>query len=143
MVTSVVPWLVSVAVLDAPLLPTSLVLKFNREGESVTLVPIPLRLTTCGLVGSLSVTVMVPVLRPDPFGEKLTLTLQSPPGGIERGQLWDSEKSPAVLMLDMVMTVVPKFDMDIICAGLVVPTRCGGKLYCEGLTTGQWRVERT
>jgi hypothetical protein len=50
--------------------------KTRGFGVSVTLVPVPLRLTICGLLESLSFMVSVPVLVPVAVGTKVTLIVQ-------------------------------------------------------------------
>jgi hypothetical protein len=50
-----------------------------RETEATGAVPVPLRLTDCGLSGALSVIVMAAVRAPTAAGEKVTLKLQLAP----------------------------------------------------------------
>ncbi len=58
-------------------LPTAVVLKLRLLAESVTgAVPVPLRLTVCGLLIALSAKVSVPVAAPSAAGVKVTPTVQ-------------------------------------------------------------------
>ena len=64
-----------VRVADNPLLAgIKMVPRFKGLGERVMPVPVPLRLTICGLLGSLSLMVRVPVLFPAAVGLKVTVT---------------------------------------------------------------------
>src|SRR5689334_13273370 len=54
--------------------PTIFEPKLSEIGLSVTLVPVPLRCTNCGLDGSESVTLRVPLRRPVAVGAKATVT---------------------------------------------------------------------
>ena len=65
-------------------------------------VPVPVRLVTCGLLGSLSVTTRVPVLAPATAGVRVTLMRQLFPLLKVAGQLLVWEKSPVVVMPEMV-----------------------------------------
>ena len=61
--------------------PTVTVPKFIEPVESVTgAVPVPERLTVCGLFPALSEKVKVPEAEPDAAGENVTPTVQCPPG---------------------------------------------------------------
>jgi hypothetical protein len=87
--------------------------------------PVPLRLTVCGLVLALSVTVSVPLSGPVVVGAKLTLMVQLPLAarveGLE-GQLVVSEKLPLVTMLLIVRGIVPVLLRVTGCEAPVVPT---------------------
>ena len=61
-------------------------------GEAETLVPVPLRLTDCGLPLALSVMVSVPVTGPPAVGVKVTLIVQFDPAATLVPQLLVSEK---------------------------------------------------
>ena len=68
-------------------------------------VPIPERLTVCGLVLTLSLTVKVPVLVPSAVGVNVTEIVQLPPaanGFGERGQFDICEKSPEAEIAEIV-----------------------------------------
>src|ERR1700757_2651110 len=80
-VRDVVPELVSVIDCAALLVPTFVVPKVRLEGESETLplVPLPIRLTSCGLLRSLSLMVSVPPLTDPDEGVNVSVTVQLPP----------------------------------------------------------------
>ena len=78
--------------------------------------------TTCGLVGSESVIVSVPVSTPVVVGANLTLILQLRPGARVGPQLVLSEKFALHWMLVSVIVAVPTFVNVTVCAALVVPT---------------------
>jgi hypothetical protein len=70
-------------------------------------IPLPLRLTTCGLPEALSVIVSAPVLLPVAVGVKLTLTVQLPLGAmVALPQLLDW-KLPVTAILLMMRLLVP------------------------------------
>lgn len=75
--------MVSVTVTAALVLPTATVPKFNELADRVTgeleLLPVPLRLTVCGLFPALSVKVSVPVAAPVVVGVNVTPTVQFAP----------------------------------------------------------------
>jgi hypothetical protein len=81
--------------------------------------PVPLRLTTCGLSAALLATVTSPVLVPLSMGAKTTLRLQAAPGGKLGPQVFVWVKSPLAWILVMLVDTVP---------GLVRVTTCGGLL---------------
>src|SRR5690348_230549 len=62
-------------------------------------VPVPVRLTNCGLPGALSVTVRSPFRVPSAVGVNVTLIVQLAPARTELPQLLFSAKSPLVAML--------------------------------------------
>ena len=64
-------------------------------------VPVPVRVTACGLLGALSLTDITPESGPWPVGLKLTLIVQEAPLGNDVPQLFVCVKSP--LMLTEVM----------------------------------------
>lgn len=83
-IVSGVLWrLVSVTLTGALVLPTATVPKFNALADKVTdefeLLPVPLRVTVCGLFPALSVKVSVPVAAPVAVGVNVTPTLQPAP----------------------------------------------------------------
>ena len=69
---------------------------------SETNVPVPVKLVTCGLLESLSVTTRVPARGPGVAGVRLTLIVHLCPFFRVAGQLLVWEKSPVVAMLVMV-----------------------------------------
>ena len=83
-IVRVVLWrLVRVTVTGALVVFTATVPKFNELADRVTgeleLLPVPLRLTVCGLFPALSVKVSVPVAAPVAVGVNVTPTLQVAP----------------------------------------------------------------
>jgi hypothetical protein len=76
------------------------------KGEAT---PVPLSVTICGLVGTLSVKVNAPVVAPPAVGVNTTLTVQLVAGFRGTEQLSVSEKAPLALMLEMVSVVAPPF----------------------------------
>lgn len=83
------PEFVMVTLWDALVEPTETPLKVNVEGEEATTgpLPVPLKLTACGLPGALSVMATNAVRVPIAVGEKITLILQLPAAGRELGQV--------------------------------------------------------
>ncbi len=77
-VSVAVPLLVSVTPCAALVLPTCWLLKLRLVGERVTAgaIPVPLRLTLCGLPAALSVIETVPVRVPVAVGVNVTLIVQ-------------------------------------------------------------------
>jgi hypothetical protein len=78
------PLFVRVTVCAALVVPTVWLAKVRLVGEKVAtgpelVVPVPVRLTVCGLPLALSVIVMVAVLVPDAVGAKVTLIVQLAP----------------------------------------------------------------
>ena len=87
--------------------PTVTVPKSRLTGLSSTTVPIPVRLTFCGLFGALSTMANVPFRVPLCVGLKITLIVQLAPEGRLEPQLLDSLKLPFTVMLAMLRDVVP------------------------------------
>jgi hypothetical protein len=81
MVSGVLPRFVSVTVFRE-LLPTSCAPKLSDVGERLTAVPVPVpvRLTVCGLLAALSLIESVAVRLPVAEGVKVTLTVHAPLG---------------------------------------------------------------
>src|SRR5207249_7803834 len=75
--------------------PMATVPKLRLVGESFAVVPIPLRVTFCGLPVALSVMLNTAWRAPDALGANLTLIVQLAPTANEVPQLVDREKSPA------------------------------------------------
>jgi hypothetical protein len=96
-VTAVVPPFVRVAFNLEVVEPTCAVPKFNSDGDTTRLEPMPESKTVCGLVSSLSVMVNVPVRVPSPVGLKVTFALQKKGrpgfGGSGAVQVFVTEKS--------------------------------------------------
>jgi hypothetical protein len=123
MVRAVALLLAKVAVNGALVVPTVVVGNVNEVGETVTPVtPLPLKLTVCGLLLALSVTVTVPVACPVLVGLKVTEIAQLLPAFTELPQVLVSAKGPEMVMLVMVRVAVPVFARVILRAALVVPT---------------------
>jgi hypothetical protein len=82
----------SVTVWAELMVPTFCVPKVKEDGVTVAgttgAVPVPERLTVCGLFGALSVIRSVPVRLPVAFGLKVTLMVQLPRAGTARPQLF-------------------------------------------------------
>ncbi len=107
MVRAVFWRLVRVTVTAALVLPTATVPKFNELADRVTgeleLLPVPLRLTVCGLFPALSVKVSVPVAAPVAVGVNVTPTLQVAPAATLVPQvLLAIPKGPLTTMLENV-----------------------------------------
>src|SRR5262245_41301871 len=99
-------------------------------------VPLPVSVTGCGLVASLSITNKVPWLVPVAAGENETLTLQDCPGGMPFPQLLDCVKKLQIPVCEfqqlaekppMLNPVRPTFLSVIDCED-VFPTAVFGKL---------------
>jgi hypothetical protein len=69
--------------------------------------PKPLKETTCGLVGPLSVMVKVPVRVPTTVGVNKTLIVQAAPAARLFGQVFVWEKSPVISKVVMIRGAVP------------------------------------
>jgi hypothetical protein len=92
-VNVVVPTFVSVTACAELVLPMATVPKFRLVGESFAVVPIPLRLTFCGLPAALSVMLSAAERVPDAVGLNVTLILQLAPAASELPQV-EFEQSP-------------------------------------------------
>jgi len=88
MLKLVVPTLVSITVFAALVVPMATVPILRLVGESFAVVPIPLRVTFCGLPAALSVTLSAAVRVPDAVGLNVTLMLQLAPAASELPQVW-------------------------------------------------------
>ena len=90
------------------------------------LVPVPVRLTDCGLPVALSVTVTAAVGVPLALGVKVTLIVQLAPAATELPQVLIWEKSlalvPVTARLEIVSVVPPVLVSVTACALLLVPT---------------------
>jgi hypothetical protein len=107
MCSFVFPKLVRVVFWGELFCPTTTRPKSRLAGLSFTTVPVPFRLTFCGLPGALSVTDNVPVRCPRFVGVKIRSIPQYPPGGRLELQLFLSLKSPVAAMLVMSSVSVP------------------------------------
>src|SRR5437899_7269608 len=138
------PVFVSLALSGELVVPTTRVPKTSGLGESVTLVPVPLRLTTCGLVTSLSVMVRVSADSPVTAGVKVTLMRQLPapitlPPQVE---VW-VKLLPVIEMLLITRSAVPKLLMVTVFTGLGLPIVCGGNFNSVVEAGEQFRTGRT
>jgi hypothetical protein len=124
MVSAAVPVLVSVKVCGALVVRRGTVPKFADVGVKLTLActPVPVRVTTCGLVTSESLMVSVPVRTPVVVGANTMLMRQFCPGLRLVPQFEVSEKFVLHVMLLIVKVVVPTFARVTVCAALRVPT---------------------
>ncbi len=99
-------------------------------GEKLTAgtVPVPARLTFCGLLLALSVMVMAPVRVPVAVGVKVTLMVHLAPAATEMPQSLVCAKSPPATMLEIVSGALPVLVSLTGFAVLVVPTACFAKV---------------
>ena len=84
--------------------------------------PVPVRLTVCGLPAALSVMVTAPVRVPVAVGLNVTLIVQLEPAESEVPQVVVDAKSPLVTMLVMLNNALPVFLRVTFFAPLVVFT---------------------
>lgn len=106
--------------------------KFSEVGKRLgSVVPVPFKLTVCGLPSALSSTVTVPVCGPIAFGEKVTLIVQVEPAATPLPQLSTSTKSPLSSMPAMCTGLVSLLSRATLCTGLLVPTCWGAKFKLE------------
>ena len=144
MVTAEVPEFFSVVVNGGLVVETTWVPNTRVLGVIVKLVPMPLRFTICGLVGSVSVMVRVPVLTPVSDGVNVMLMAQLlftaiPPAQFE---VWVNS-GPEIEMLGAGKRVVPKLLTVTVLAGLGWPTLCCGNVRPVVETGEHCRVFRT
>ena len=127
------PELMSVT-MPMSVVPTCWLPKFRLLGESVTVagivvfVPIPLRLTACGLPVALLVMLTAPVRAPIAAGVNTMLIVQEAPAASVAGKLVgqlppERAKSPPTVMLLRFRLVLPGFVSEMLWVVLVVPTR--------------------
>ena len=93
-------------------MPTACAEKVREVGERLTagvVPPVPVRLTVCVAGLALSVMVRVPVLVPVAVGLKVTLMVQLALADTLEPQVLVWEKSPLVLMHEMVRPEPPVF----------------------------------
>ena len=100
--------------------------KVRLVGERVTAeaVAVPLKLTVCGLLLALSVTVRVPVTVPALAEVNVTLTVQLAPAARLAPQVlvWAKLALGEAAMLEMLSEAVPELVTVTVCAALVTPT---------------------
>ena len=119
------PTFVRVTVWAALVVPTVWAEKLKLVGLKVTIVPVPLSATVCGLPKALSLKVRLAVRVPATDGRKVTLTVQEDPAvsvvphefdGIAKS----AALAPVILMLLMLRVAVPVFLSVTVCAEDVV-----------------------
>jgi hypothetical protein len=132
----VVPTLLSVTVSAGLDVPRATVPKLRLVGESFAVVPIPIRLTFCGLPAALSVTLRAAVRVPLAVGLNVILMLQLAPVANELPQVWVCAKSPAlvpVIAIPLIVKVVVPILVSVTgFAGLDVPRATVPKLRLVG-----------
>ena len=127
-----VPWLATDTVRPALIVPTSCGEKLRAEGDSVTAVPVPLRLTVWGLPLALSLMVRVPIRDPTAVGLNATLIVQLVCGARMVPQVFAGiMKSPEATMLLMASVVVPVLPKTTFLEALVVPSASITKVKLE------------
>ena len=105
-----VPPLVNVTVWAALVVPIFCAAKVRLAGPKFTAgaTPVPVSAKACGLAGTLSLTVRLPVRVPTAVGANITVAEQGlPPEGIVAVQVFVSEKSPLATKLVNESGVVP------------------------------------
>lgn len=119
------PVFLTVTVFALLVFPTLRVAKLRLVGVRVTAgavvedVPVPVRLTVCGLPLALSVMVIEPVRVPVAVGVNVTLIVQGVLAARELGHELEA-KSPLITMLEMESVAVPVFVSVTVCDALVV-----------------------
>lgn len=103
------PVLESVTACAALVVPTVWLVNVRVEGETPATgtLPLPLRLTVCGLPGALSLTLSVPERIPAAVGVNVTLIEQLLPAATDDPQLFVWEKSLLALMLVILSAALP------------------------------------
>jgi hypothetical protein len=138
-----VPVFFSVTVFDELVVLTCCRAKVRLAGDRLTVVvpevvPVPVRVTTCGLPAALSVIVIVPGWLPVAVGVNVTLIVQFPPAATEAPQVLVCEYAALAAMLVMLNEAVPVLVSVTGCAVLDVFTTWLPKLKVVGdkLTAG-------
>ena len=122
------PVLFRVTVCAALVVPTAWLLKVRLVGERLTTVavPVPLRLTVCGLPLALSAIFSEAPRLPLAEGVKVTLMVQLPAAATELPQVLVWAKSPALVpasaMLVMLSAALPVLFRVTVCAALDDPS---------------------
>ena len=134
MLTAVPKVLVRVMLWPELEVPTTWLLNVRLDGRRFTpeAFPVPVRLTVCGLVAALSLTVSVPVRVPPAFGVKVTLIEQVDPAASILPQLLLWPKSPLVVMPEISRGAVPGLLRETVSGLLVVLTGCEPKVRLAG-----------
>lgn len=112
------------------MLPTAVLLKVSDVAEIVTgALPVPVRLTVCGLFRALSVKVSVPVAAPTAVGEKVTPATQLAPAAMLAPQVLLAIAKPALApTFVMPNATLARFVSVTVFAALVLPTASVPKL---------------
>ena len=88
--------------------------------------PVPVRVTTCGLPGAASEIVTAALRLPTATGSKLTVIVQVPPAATDVPHVFISAKSPGFVpvtaMLVTLKAAFPLFVTVTVCAAALVPT---------------------
>jgi hypothetical protein len=135
------PVFVSVTVCAGLVVPTVSEGKVGGAGKLTTgPVPVPLKLTVCGLLPALSVNERLPEFVPTAVGVKVTVTAHEPDAatGLEVEQVVPEAaiaKGPVVPVAVNVRLALPVFVSVTVCDGLVVPTGSDGKVGGAGKPT--------
>src|SRR6516225_1916386 len=120
----VFPMLVSVVLRFLPA-PTPTTPKYSVAGLSSTTVPVPVKLTCCGLPGALSVIDNIAVRDPGCVGLKVMLIVQLAPGATELPHVLVWAKSPGSAPVNPTLVIlsvtVPGLFSVTDCAALLVP----------------------
>jgi hypothetical protein len=130
MLSGVLPRFVSVTVFRE-LLPVSCAPKLREVVERLTAVPVPLRLTVCGLFAALSLIESVAVRLPVADGVNVTLTVQVllgvtvAPAQVLALLAKSLAFVPPIVTVEMVRLAVPLLVTVTVCGVLVTPTFCG------------------
>ena len=121
-----VPVFVTVIVCGGLVVPEACGPNVKLKGEMLANapdIPVPDRLTGCGLSPALSVVLTDPCTGPAAVGANFTLIVQVPPGGTSAAQVFVCVKTPGVVATDTpVSAAVPTFVNVTLCAALVLPT---------------------
>ena len=120
-------------------MPSVTVPRFKEDGVSLIAVPIPTRVTICGLPGALSLNVKLPWREPFAVGLNTTPTAQLVPADKVAPQgLLEIAKSPLGVILEMLSVVVPVLVNVTLFGLLVTPMTVVGKLNFvrESVTVG-------
>ena len=119
-VVSAIAWLLVTVTSFSLVVPLVTARKDRGFGDTVT--KLPLRLRVCGLPAALSFIASVPVCKPPPVGVKVTEMVQLFPAANVALQLLVCAKSPAVAMLAIASGAFPVLLRVTIFAVLVEPT---------------------
>ena len=110
MLSGAVPELVKVTLCELLRVLTAWLVKVTLLELSVATgaVPVPLRLTVCGLPAASSLILMVPLTGPEVVGEKVTEMVQLPPAPSEAPHVFVSLNGGVTLIDEMAITKPPE-----------------------------------